>query len=79
MNKKDVLRYEKILKRADCSVVLSEHYTQSCMFERNRYMVDNSDYVLAVWNGEKKGGTWYTIDYARKKNKPVEVLDLNKI
>ena len=42
-------------------------------------MVDNSDYVLAVWNGEKKGGTWYTIDYARKKNKPVEVLDLNKI
>lgn len=78
-DKKDVLRYEKILKRADCSVVLSEHYTRSCMFERNRYMVDNSDYVLAVWNGEKKGGTWYTIDYASKKNKPIEVLDLNKI
>ena len=49
------------------------------MQKRNRYMVDNSDLVLAVWNGEKRGGTWYTIDYALKKGKPVRYIMLKDI
>jgi len=32
---------------------------------RNEYMVDNADYVLALWNGSP-GGTKNCLDYARK-------------
>ena len=53
-----------------------EKYNQNCMLERNRYMVDKSDYVFAVWNGERHGGTWYTIEYAKKNHKPVGILNL---
>ena len=49
------------------------------MLERNRYMVDRSDYVLAVWNGKQHGGTWYTMGYAIKQQKQLEILRLDEI
>ena len=42
-------------------------------------MVDKSDIVLAIWNGEKIGGTWYTINYALKKGKTVKYIYLCEI
>lgn len=71
--------YNNILRQADSSVILSESYTRTCMLERNRYMVDKSDYVFAIWNGERKGGTWYTMEYAKKLKRPVEVLRLDEL
>lgn len=73
---KDKLRYESILKRADEINIISERYTAECMLKRNRYMVDKSELIIAVFNGIKKGGTWYTIDYATKNNKRIEFIDL---
>lgn len=46
-----------------------------CMHNRNRYMVDHADEVLAVWNGEESGGTWATVKYARSKNKKIHVFN----
>lgn len=77
-NTSEIARYNDILKHATSTVVLSEHYTRGCMFERNRYMVDNSDYLLAIWNGSRKGGTWYTLNYAQKRHKPIEILYLEE-
>jgi len=37
------------------------------MFLRNKWIIDNSDELLAVWNGERKGGTFSAINYAEKK------------
>lgn len=73
------LRYEKIKEQADCVTVVSEYYTPECMLKRNRYMLDKSNLVIAVFNGIEKGGTWYTIRYARAKGVPVSVINLNEI
>ncbi len=78
-NDKDKLRYDGILKRADSVNLISERYTPECMLKRNRYMVDKSELVIAVFNGIQKGGTWYTIKYAKSKNKDIELIDLCKI
>lgn len=46
-------------------------------FSRNRDIVDNSDLLIVVpMDNEHKlrGGTWYTYDYAVKKNVPVRVF-----
>lgn len=58
---------------------VSSHYFRGCMQKRNRYMVDKSDLVLAVWNGEERGGTWDTISYARKKGKPIRYIMLKEL
>ncbi len=78
-NDKDKLRYDSILKRADKVNLISERYTPECMLKRNRYMVDKSGLVIAVFNGIQKGGTWYTINYAKSKNKIIELIDLCNI
>lgn len=75
-NDKDKRRYERIIKRADEVNIISERYTPECMLNRNRYMVDKSELVIAVFNGKKEGGTWYTINYAKGKNKKIELIDL---
>lgn len=76
---KDKMRYWAIRKRADIVTYVSNYYTPDCMLKRNRYMVDKSDLVIAAFNGVKKGGTWHTINYAKKKNKAIEMIDLCKI
>ena len=72
-------RYLSILERADRVEILSDHYTRFCMLKRNEYIVDKSDLVLAYWNGEKSGGTWHTINYAKQKNKSLIINSLDLI
>jgi hypothetical protein len=46
-------------------------------FARNRDIVDNSEILLVVPmenSHQTKGGTWYTHDYAKKKNKTIFVF-----
>ena len=62
----DKLRRERIIESADSVTVTSPEYSKSCFFTRNRYMVDRSDVVVCCFDGQK-GGTAYTVDYARKR------------
>ena len=75
--KDDKERYAEILKSADIVNILSESYTSFCMQKRNEYMVDKSDLVIAFWNGEKSGGTWNTIFYAKHKGKQLLINKLS--
>lgn len=70
---------EAILSRCDTVTSVSPYYHGGCMDKRNRYMVDRADLVLAVWNGTKHGGTWNTIQYARKKGKTIRFILLQEI
>ena len=58
--------YRIIMEDADETKYICEHCFRGCYQIRNRWMVDNSSMVIAVFNGEK-GGTKNTIDYALKK------------
>ena len=60
-------RYFKILEQADKVRVLSPRYTNSCMHERNRHMVDNSAYLICYLR-KLDGGTFYTVNYAEQKS-----------
>ncbi len=67
-------RRAEILSRADCLFTVSNRFTRSCFFTRNRYMVDKADAVVCAYNGQK-GGTDYTVKYALKQNKTVIQID----
>lgn len=73
------IRYNDIIARADKVTVIGSKYSKQCYHERNRYMIDRCNILFAVWNGKQKGGTAYTIKYAYKMNKKVEILNLTEI
>lgn len=67
-------RYNAILKRAKrVEVVCKTPYKPEHYITRDRWMVDNADGVLALWDGERKGGTFETIEYAKKSE--VDVIN----
>lgn len=74
---KDKIRYKRVLDNAFKITILSEYYNSYAMLNRNRYMVDNSEYVLGVWDRKPQGGTYYTIKYALEKEKQVNIIDIN--
>ena len=71
-----VERYQDVLEYCDKVTYVSEEYTRDCMLKRNRYMVDNSDVVIAVWNGTERSGTAATMRYAKKQGKKVIVIEI---
>jgi uncharacterized phage-like protein YoqJ len=89
-NKDDVARYEKQLSEADKITYVDtldkykikgykeDIYYPAKMQKRNEYMVDNSDIVIAVWDGSK-GGTYNCVKYAEKLGKKIIVINPKEI
>lgn len=66
--------FQKILSLCDRIKVLSEKSSRSCYHIRNRYMVDESSRVIAVYDSRDDGGTAYTINYANVQGQTVKVI-----
>lgn len=64
-NLHDLTAYKEILGAADSVHYMQTFYTSGCMHERNRWMVDHSSICISYLTS-KKGGTFYTCNYANK-------------
>lgn len=63
--------YQDLIRdAAEIVYVCDEGYAVWKMQKRNEWMVDNSDLILAMWDGSS-GGTANCIKYAKSKNKPI--------
>lgn len=60
---------------SDVNIYIGEKYSREIFHIRNRYMVDKSDVVIAVYDGRKGGGTDYTMKYAKKCGKKLIVIN----
>lgn len=70
-NARDQEMYNILLDKAHKVVILSEDaYHPYLLQKRNEWMVDNSDMVLACWNGSS-GGTRNCIRYALAQGKKI--------
>ena len=60
--------YKMLKEGADEWIELSENFYKGCDNIRDQYMVDHSDMLIAIWDGNKSGGVWSTIRKAQKKD-----------
>lgn len=67
-------RYTEILSKCDDRVVLHKSYTDYCMNERNKYMVDHSSICIALFDG-KPSGTGNTVRYAKEKGLKFKIIN----
>src|SRR5690606_1202429 len=69
--------YQKLLEKASEIVVVTPGpYSKNCMHIRDRWIVDNSDALLAIWSGIKEGGTYATIRMAEKDIAKGRIFDI---
>lgn len=66
-------QYSFIISEADNIFNISPAYNHNCFQIRNEWMVNHSNMVLAVFNGQPSG-TKNTIDYATEKGIPVRIV-----
>lgn len=90
-NRVDIDRYEKHIKSVDVVTYVDElegygirgvssgEYHIAKMQKRNEYMINKSDYVIGVWNGDISGGTYNAIKYARKVGKDIFYINVNTL
>lgn len=71
----DRRRRQALLDACDYESVVQHRYGPGCMQRRNRFMVNRSSLLLAVYDEEPGGGTAATVLYAVQKGVPIVLLD----
>jgi len=61
-------RHANLLSHANAIVYVCDSYSRESFLQRDRYMVEHSTDMIAVFNGADTGGTAYTIKQALKKS-----------
>ena len=72
-NAADRERYRVLLNQCDKHTFVGREYTANCMMERNKYMIDKADLLIAVC-GELSGGTGATVKCAQSKGVEVVII-----
>lgn len=68
--------FQRLITQCNAVGIHSEEYSSSCYLVRNRFMVQSSDLVIAVYDGREKGGTLSTMRYAHAMQKEVKVISV---
>ena len=72
----DKARYHKLMKKLDGYEICSESYTGAdTMYKRNRFIVDHSNVIVALWNGSPRSGTANTLNYAKSQGRKVRRIN----
>ncbi len=66
--------FHAILSECNIVGIHSEKYSVSCFNKRNRFMVEHSERIIAVYDGRLSGGTFFTINYANTLGKEVKII-----
>ena len=70
------VRYEALLDQCTYETLVQHYYDRTCMMRRNRYMVDHSARIIALYDGIPKGGTFQTLTYAMKQGLEVDIVSV---
>ena len=67
--------YHSVLAQANEVIYVGQEYSRNCMLKRNRYLVDHSSILLAVYNGTYQSGTGMTVRYAQRLKREIIIID----
>lgn len=70
------IQLQKCLAGCNSIHIQQQKYDMNCYMNRNRYMVDQSSRVIAVYDGRKSGGTLFTMKYAQTLGREVRKICL---
>lgn len=66
----------RCLAACDSVYVQQEAYSPGCFAARNRALVEQAGRVIAVYDGRRQGGTFFTLRYARRLGRQVRQISI---
>lgn len=69
-------KYFSIIENCDKEIILQKHYTGICIEKNQRYMIDNSAFVLSLQNSNNSGKIF---QYAESKNKQITSINPDEL
>lgn len=67
---------KQMLKKCVNIKIASETYHRGVFSLRNQYIVENSQRLIAVYDGRSIGGTLSTINMAKRRNKELKIISV---
>lgn len=76
-SKEQQKRYYQIVRKSDLITIIKDEYTPECMKERNQYMVNKSDYIIAVCSRSagRNTGTGHTLYLSKQKKLGIIIIE----
>ncbi len=65
-------KYHRLLEKSEKVIVSEGSYSAAKMMFRNQFIVDFSDEMFCLWNGDKNSGTGNAVTEAMKQGKNVK-------
>jgi uncharacterized phage-like protein YoqJ len=75
LDAKDPL-FNELLNQCDHIQVVCEAYSPDCFLARNKYLVEHSERVIAVFDGRRRSGTAQTIRIAKEQNRELYIISV---
>lgn len=75
LNSLDKIKYALMLYNK--VTVIQEQCGPECFQKRNKYMIDNSDVVVTLWDEKTSKETYNAVNYARSQGK--EIIRMNPL
>ena len=68
--------FHTLLESCNGIKIECEKYNPSCFMQRNRYMVNESQRVIAVYDGRESGGTLFAMRYAHVLEREIHIIEI---
>ncbi len=68
--------FQRLLHNCDLVRIHSDKYSPNCYMIRNKFMVNSSNLVIAVYDNRESGGTFATIKYANALRKIIHQINI---
>lgn len=69
-------RIQKLLKCCNGYKLIQKEKNSECFSMLNQNMINNSERLIAVWNGETNNSTYNAIEYAKICGKDVKIIHI---
>lgn len=69
--------FKQVLAQCNGVKLIAKEYSPDCFFARNRYLVQNSQRVIAVFDGRERSGTAQMMRMAASKKLELHIIDIS--
>lgn len=71
--------FQSLFEQCNSFKIICNEYKKDCFMIRNRYMVQQAERLIAVYDGRESGGTLFTMRYADTMERDIRIIECSAV